>query len=672
MTGATVASSPATGINNIDSYTFNLGVTTITYTVTDAFGLTDNCSFTVTVIDNTPPVAVCRNITVYLDLVLGTVTIQPEDVDGGSYDNSGYIDDMEINLYQFDCHDIGPNMVTLTVYDESGNSDQCIAVVTVAYAVVPAPEAAPASDIICNEESTSFVLTNNIPSTTWTWTVSTTSAYISGASDDNTGMLSAITQALTNSDTLAHNLIYTITPSVYGSCTLPSITAEVWVNPRPQIRVRTSDQIICDGGTNTIFVRNPNTVVRGQWLYDLTVTADPGVSGFTTSRRYTVPTNLNETLYNNGTENGQVVYRFTPRIVPEDGGPDCINGTEETVTIVVRPSLRNRYTSELSYYNGFNVSCYGKANGSITITPKEDAVPMTYSWTGPDGFTSTSKDISGLRAGRYILFLTDIYMCTATDTFDLDQPGRLSMNISASVSRDGGYNINCAGGKDGSVTLQAINNVGQVDYMWADGYLGRSRNDLSAGTYKIILSDSNSCLADSTVTLTEPEKIRITFEVIPSLCPEKPDGAVMPTVTGGVPGPDYNYLWSDNSTKRDLIGVREGIYTLIVTDNNGCTETDGAHVTSLNEICLDIPEAISPNRDNINDVWNIRDIELYPNVEITIYNRWGQMVWKSEIGYPTPWDGRSNGKPLPIDSYHYVIELHNGMKPFMGTVTIVK
>ena len=85
MTGATIAASPATGINNITSHTFNLGITTVTYTVTDALGLTDECSFTVTVEDNTDPTAVCRNIDIRLDINTGTATIIAADIDGGSY-----------------------------------------------------------------------------------------------------------------------------------------------------------------------------------------------------------------------------------------------------------------------------------------------------------------------------------------------------------------------------------------------------------------------------------------------------------------------------------------------------------------------------------------------------------------------------------------------------------
>jgi len=49
-----------------------------------------------------------------------------------------------------------------------------------------------------------------------------------------------------------------------------------------------------------------------------------------------------------------------------------------------------------------------------------------------------------------------------------------------------------------------------------------------------------------------------------------------------------------------------------------------------------------------------------------------QIVWKSARGYPNPWDGKSNGSLLPIDSYYYLIDLHNGSKPVTGNITIVK
>ena len=126
----------------------------------------------------------------------------------------------------------------------------------------------PAEDVICNGETTSIVLRSDVTDITWTWTANP-SPEISGASADNSGTLSSINQTLTNSDNSVHNVVYNITPRVYGQCDLPLVHAEVWVNPTPQIQVNPVESVICYGETVTLSVTNPNTTVRGQWLYDL-------------------------------------------------------------------------------------------------------------------------------------------------------------------------------------------------------------------------------------------------------------------------------------------------------------------------------------------------------------------------------------------------------------------
>ncbi|MEM7085250.1 MAG: HYR domain-containing protein [Bacteroidota bacterium] len=114
---------------------FPVGVSTVEYTATDSSGNTAVCTFTVTVTDNEPPLAVCQDITVQLDAT-GTVTITPTDVDGGSSDNCG-VASLAIDIDTFTCADVGPNDVTLTVTDVNGNTSTCIAVVTVEDNVPP-------------------------------------------------------------------------------------------------------------------------------------------------------------------------------------------------------------------------------------------------------------------------------------------------------------------------------------------------------------------------------------------------------------------------------------------------------------------------------------------------------------------------------------------------------
>jgi gliding motility-associated-like protein len=348
------------------------------------------------------------------------------------------------------------------------------------------------------------------------------------------------------------------------------------------------------------------------------------------------------------------------------------NGCQKTGSVDVNLPPPLTYTSTLTDYNGFNIRCLGQSNGAIQIATSSGEAPYIFSWQGPDGFVSSSQNISDLKAGQYQLLITDKNFCTATGTFNLTEPARLSMILSPSISLDGSHNINCAGESTGSIGITPVNNAGGVTYLWSDGLTINPRSGMAAGTYQVIMLDQNNCVADTIFTLTEPDSIRITFEVKQAWCPDSPDGEIIATVTGGIVAGDYTYRWSDNSTSSQVTNILKGKYWLIARDDNNCAVKDSLEMEPVNETCLVIPNAISPNDDNINDIWNIGMKELYPQMEVKVFNRWGELLWKSEKGYPNPWDGRSKGTRLPIDSYHYIIELNNGTKPLIGNVTIVR
>ena len=110
---------------------FPVGVSQIAFEVTDTNGNSSQCSFTITVTDDTPPVAVCQDITVELDET-GNVTITASQLNGGSTDNCNLDTSMSsIDIDTFGCADVGDNTVTLTVSDSSGNTATCTATVTV-------------------------------------------------------------------------------------------------------------------------------------------------------------------------------------------------------------------------------------------------------------------------------------------------------------------------------------------------------------------------------------------------------------------------------------------------------------------------------------------------------------------------------------------------------------
>jgi gliding motility-associated-like protein len=147
-----------------------------------------------------------------------------------------------------------------------------------------------------------------------------------------------------------------------------------------------------------------------------------------------------------------------------------------------------------------------------------------------------------------------------------------------------------------------------------------------------------------------------------------------PTVTGE----DLDYLWTpniyfnnNNKIKQPTASlVKDDItYRLTVTSRGGCTATDEVFVKVLK--FPQIPNTFTPNNDGINDFWRIEYLDSYPNCKVQVFNRTGQTVFESKGVYKS-WDGTMKGKPLPFDTYYYVIEPGNGRDPVTGYVTIVK
>lgn len=85
-----------------------------------------------------------------------------------------------------------------------------------------------------------------------------------------------------------------------------------------------------------------------------------------------------------------------------------------------------------------------------------------------------------------------------------------------------------------------------------------------------------------------------------------------------------------------------------------------------------IPNAFTPNGDGINDLWNIKSIEAYPKCIVSVYSRYGTLVYQSK-GYPRSWDGTSNGSPVPTGTYYYIINLNaDNSKPLTGYVAVIR
>jgi gliding motility-associated-like protein len=115
---------------------------------------------------------------------------------------------------------------------------------------------------------------------------------------------------------------------------------------------------------------------------------------------------------------------------------------------------------------------------------------------------------------------------------------------------------------------------------------------------------------------------------------------------------------------------------LILCDNNGLCDTSGVNIC-VTPIPVVVPSGFSPDGDGVNDYFEIEGISQYPNANLRVYNRWGNLVYVKEP-YNNEWNGERNVKGLNIGNilqegtYFYLIYLDEGTKPLDGFVVIKK
>jgi gliding motility-associated-like protein len=142
-------------------------------------------------------------------------------------------------------------------------------------------------------------------------------------------------------------------------------------------------------------------------------------------------------------------------------------------------------------------------------------------------------------------------------------------------------------------------------------------------------------------------------------------------------GTDLVYAWSPPTylSATDVLQpvvlnpVEDMVYTLKVTGIGGCERTDKVKIYALK--LIDPPNTFTPNGDGVNEVWEIKNLDLYNGCVVEIYTPQGLMVYRT-VNYSKPWDGKYNGKPLPAGTYYYVINTNSERKSVAGYVTILK
>ena len=523
----------------------DIGTNATTLRVTDPQGNYDECTTTVTVVDNTNPTAICQDIIVQLDAD-GNASITPDQINDGSTDNCTNSENLVLSLDKsnFDCFNIGGNLITLTVTDEYGNSSTCTATVTVQDKVPPI--------VVCQDITLQLDASGN---------ASIIPSQIDNGSNDNctsitSDNLSLDKSSFTCNDIGEQTVILTVVDEHLNSA---SCTAKVTVedNTVPNaicqnitvqldgdgnVSVEASDidngsNDACGIATRTIDISTFNCSNVGDNSVILTVTDNNGNSSNCTATvtvedpidPNTICTPLTVYLDNNGdysltatdidnlslgsTDNCDLIKTVTPNSF------DCSNIGANTVTLrVTGPNGKyDECTTTITVVDNIdpvanckNITVQLDATGNVTITPDQINDLSTDNCTNITSanlsLSKTSFDCFNIGSNTVTLTVTDAQgnnsSCTATVIVeDKIAPNAICQNITIQLDAAGNASITPAqinnGSTDNCTNIAAPNlSLDNASFTCAD---------LGDQTVTLTVSDDNgnSSTCDATVTVQD-------------------------------------------------------------------------------------------------------------------------------------------------------------------------
>ena len=230
------------------------------------------------------------------------------------------------------------------------------------------------------------------------------------------------------------------------------------------------------------------------------------------------------------------------------------NGCTTTVTATItQPQAPLTLTNTQT-----NVLCFGNSTGAINLTPAGGTPAYSYLWSN----NATTQNLTSLPAGTYTVVVTDANGCTANASVTITQP---QTGLSVATTQT---NVLCFGNSTGAINATPSGGSVPYTYSWSNNATTQNLTTIPSGSYTVTVLDANGCTATATAVITEPAAALAANTTQVNILCLNGVGSVNLTVSGGTVG--YTYLWSNQATTEDLANLQAGVYTVVVTDANGC------------------------------------------------------------------------------------------------------
>jgi gliding motility-associated-like protein len=344
----------------------------------------------------------------------------------------------------------------------------------------------------------------------------------------------------------------------------------------------------------------------------------------------------------------------------------------EQTTLFPLPQLQLIVNSD---FNGYDISCFGESDGSVSVevTGQE---PYAYLWsTG-----STTQTITGLSAGSYEVTVTDGNGCTASNEVILFEPEEFT--ISFLVSQP-----DCFDQQDGSISVEQIGGIEPIRYSIDEINYQTSPvfNQLAGGTYTVTAIDANDCEVSEIIWINVPLMVHVE---LPDDQISFPGDTVIINAIVNVPFDSLaSVTWSGlnnpicpNCLSQPVAPFITTTYSVTVTSLDGCMDEDAMTLLLESNDEIYVPNIFSPNGDNINDRLVINaggDVQEIKS--LIIFDRWGNEVFAANNfqanDLSKSWDGTLQGKRLNpgVFAYRMIVELKSkGEEIRYGDITLIR
>jgi len=353
-----------------------------------------------------------------------------------------------------------------------------------------------------------------------------------------------------------------------------------------------------------------------------------------------------------------------------DGGGCALS---DTVLVIDNPQILIDLTKS-------DVNCFGDSTGTIysIVSGGTPGTPPGYSWLWMPG-NDTEQNYDSIPAGFYTLLITDALGCTETDTITV-----LELHPHPPIDIFTDPTVGC---QALLVNFDETNPSTGIVYDWdfGDNTPHSTLDDPqhvydTSGVFDVTLTVTNQWNCSTTelfddLILVHP-KPQASFYATPPLVYTSEDPSMTIQFTNTSSG-EIAWWWNfaDSASPANTSTLEnplhsytdEGVFNvmLIVTSDLGCMDTAYVSVEVIDDVLI-FPNVITPNNDGYNDMFEIVNVEKFPACKLTVFNRWGKVVYES-----SPYQNNWNGNEAADGTYYFVFTYGRDSKEYKGSITII-